>query len=145
LGMSLILNLIVRRQKMLAKKVLSVCLVAAAIAGIIGCAPTIVSTDAGVYQHGVLYASAGKDLDSVYAAALYAMDKLQLQVTEKAKDVFAAKVVAKSADGKITVVRMKPLADNKTSYEIHVGAFGNEERARKIYSEMGAGLTVKSK
>jgi len=88
---------------MLAKKVLSVCLVAAAITGIIGCSPTIVSTDAGVYQNGTLYASSGKDLDSVYAAALYAMDKLQLQVTERAKDVFAAKVVAKSADRKSVV------------------------------------------
>jgi hypothetical protein len=127
---------------MLAKKVLIVFLGAAVIVGVIGCAPTIVSTDAGVYQHGTLYASSGKDLDSVYAAALYAMDKLQLQVTEKAKDVFAAKVIAKSADGKITVVKMKPLPDNKTSYEIHVGSFGNEERARKIYNEMGAGLTI---
>ena len=131
---------------MLAKKVLLVCLEAVVIVGVIGCAPTIVSTDAGVYQHGTLYASASKDLDSVYAATLSAMDKLQLQVTEKAKDVFSARVVAKSAYGKIVVVKIKPEGEQKTSYEIHTGAFGDEERARKIFSEINTGLaTVKTK
>jgi hypothetical protein len=127
---------------MLAKKVSLICLQALVIIGIVGCAPTIVSTDAGVYQHGILYASAGKDLDSVYSAALYAMDKLQLQVTDKAKDVFAAKVIAKSADGKMVVVKMKPTGDNKTQYEIKVGVLGNEERARKVYAEINAGLAI---
>ncbi len=131
---------------MLAKRFLLVCIQAAIVAGVIGCAPKIISTDAGVYQHGTLYAAASKDLDSVYAATLFAMDKLQLQVTEKAKDVFAAKVVAKSADGKFVTVVMKPQGDQKTSYEIHTGAFGNEERARKIYGEINTGLvTVKTK
>lgn len=131
---------------MLAKRFLLVCLQAVVIVGVIGCAPTIVSTDAGVYQNGKLYASTGKDLDSVYAATLFAMDKLQLQVTEKAKDVFAARVVAKSADGKFVTVTIKPEGEQKTSYEIHTGAFGNEERARKIYSEINTGLaTVKTK
>jgi hypothetical protein len=131
---------------MLAKRVLLICLEAAVIVGIIGCAPTIVSTDAAVYQHGTLYASVGKDLDSVYAATLFAMDKLQLQVTDKAKDVFAARVAAKSADGKFVTVTLKPMGDQKTSYEIHIGAFGNEERARKVFAEINTGLTtVKAK
>ncbi len=131
---------------MLAKRFLLVCIQAIVVAGVIGCAPTIVSTDAGVYQNGKLYASTGKDLDSVYAATLFAMDKLQLQITEKAKDVFAAKVIAKSADGKFVTVKIQPQGDQKTSYEIHTGAFGNEERARKVYSEINTGLaTVKTK
>jgi len=135
-----------KETKMLTKKVLLVCLEAAVIVGIIGCAPTIVSTDAGVYQNGTLYASAGRDLDSVYSATLFAMDKLQLKVNDKMKDVFAAKVIAKTADGKIIVVKMEPLSENKTDYEIHVGAFGDEEKSRKIFSEIGVGLTtVKTK
>ena len=127
---------------MLAKRVTLICLQAVLIVGLLGCAPKLVSTDAGVYQHGVLYASAGKDLDSVYSAALYAMDKLQVQVTDKAKDVFAARVVAKSADGKMVVVKMKPEGNNKTQYQIKVGALGNEERARKVYAEINAGLSI---
>jgi hypothetical protein len=113
---------------------------AVVVIGIIGCAPTIVSTDAGVYQHGKLYAMASKDIDAVYQATLQAMDKLQVAVTDKAKDVFGAKVVAKSADNKIIAVKIKPTEGQKTQFEISVGAFGNEERSRKIYDEIIAAL-----
>jgi hypothetical protein len=131
---------------MLAKRALLVLLEVVLIVGVIGCAPTIVSTDAGVFQHGKLYAASSKDMDAVYTAALYAMDKLQLQVTDKAKDVFAARVVAKSADGKSVCVTMKPEPGNKTSFEIAVKTLGgDEERSRKIYDEMMTGLTMKSK
>ena len=127
---------------MLARKMLIICLEAAVIAGIIGCAPAIVSTDAGVYQNVKLYAMSSKDMDSVYAATLAAMDKLQLRVNDKMKDVFSAKVIAKSADGKIISVTIKPEAGNKTSYDIKVGAFGNEEMSQKIYDEIIAGLAI---
>ena len=126
---------------MLARKMLLICLEAALIAGIIGCAPTIVSSDAGVYQHGTLYGKASKDVDAVYAATLAAMDKLQLQVIEKAKDVFAAKVIAKSADGKTVAVKIRPIENNKTAFEIHVG-LRNEERAQKVYDEIIASLAI---
>jgi len=127
---------------MLAKRMLLICMEAVVVVGIIGCAPTIVSTDAGVYQNGKLWAMASKDVDSVYAATLQAMDKLQLQVTEKAKDVFAAKVIAKSADNELIVVKIEPTGDQKTAYSIHVGAFGNEERSRKVYSEIINALAI---
>jgi len=126
---------------MLARKMLLICLEAALIAGIIGCAPTIVSSDAGVYQHGTLYGKASKDVDAVYAATLAAMDKLQLQVIDKAKDVFAAKVIAKSADGKTVAVKIRPIENNKTAFEIHVG-LRNEERAQKVYDEIIASLAI---
>ncbi len=115
---------------------------AVVVIGVIGCAPTIVSTDAGVYQNGKLWATSSKDLDEVYASTLYAMDKLQLQVTDKAKDVFAAKVIAKSADNKLIVVKIKPTVDKKTEYSIQVGTLGNEERSRKVYSEIINGLAI---
>jgi hypothetical protein len=115
---------------------------AVVVVGIIGCAPTIVSTDAGVYQNGKLWAMASKDVDSVYAATLQAMDKLQLQVTDKAKDVFAAKVIAKSADNELIVVKIEPTGDQKTAYSIHVGTFGNEERSRKVYGEIINALAI---
>jgi hypothetical protein len=58
------------------------------------------------------------------------------------KDVFSAKVIAKSADGKIITVKMKPEPGNKTAYDIHIGAFGNEEMSRKIYDEIVAGIAI---
>jgi methionine-rich copper-binding protein CopC len=121
---------------------LLICLEAAVIAGVIGCAPAIVSPDAGVYQHCKLYAMSSKDMDSVYAATLAAMDKLQLHVSDKMKDVFSAKVIAKSADGKIITVKIKPEPGNKTSFNIQVGAFGNEEMSQKIYDEILVGLAI---
>jgi uncharacterized lipoprotein len=130
---------------MLAKQLLVVCLVALTLA-VYGCAPTIVSTDAAVYQNGKLYASSGKDVDAVYQASLAAMDKLQLKVTDKAKDAFGAKVTAKSSDEKDVWVIIKPSEDKKTTgYTIKVGSFGNEERSRKIYAEIESALQVKSK
>ncbi len=89
---------------MLAKRTLLVCMELLVVVGIISCAPTIVSTDAGVYQNGKMYAVSSKDLDTVYQATLVAMDKLQLKVDEKMKDVFAAKVIASSADGQRVIV-----------------------------------------
>jgi hypothetical protein len=107
---------------------------------VIGCAPKIVSSEGGVYQNGSLYAMSDKNTDAVYNAALHAMDMLQLKVTDKMKDAFGAKVIAKSSDDKKIEVEIKPTKDNKTMYNIHVGAFGDEERSRMIYSEMDKNL-----
>ena len=129
---------------MLTKRTLLVCLELLVVVSVIGCAPTIVSTDAGVYQNGKMYAVSSKDLDSVYQATLVAMDKLQLKVDDKMKDVFAAKVIASSADGKRVVVTIKPGAEKKTEFNISVG-YGDEERVRKIYAEIDSALMAKGK
>jgi hypothetical protein len=126
---------------MLAKQALLVCLELVIVFGVIGCAPTMVSTDAAVYQWGKLYAVSSRDMDAVYQASLQAMEKLELRVTDKAKDVFGAKVMAKSADGKMVTVRIKPTVEQKTEYCIQVSSFGNEERSRKIFSEIEGVLT----
>jgi hypothetical protein len=129
---------------MLTKKMCLVCLELLVVVAVFGCAPTIVSTDAGVYQNGKMYAVSSKDLDSVYQATLVAMDKLQLKVEEKMKDVFAAKVIASSADGKRVVVTIKPGAEKKTEFNISVG-MGDEERVRKVYAEIDSALNAKGK
>ena len=129
---------------MLGKQVLVVCLAVLTV-GVVGCAPKMVSSDSAVYQTGKLYASSGKDVDAVYQATIKAMEKLELKVTDKAKDAFGAKVRAKSSDEKNIDVIIKPTADKKTEYTIQVGAFGNEERSRKIYAEIETALQGKAK
>jgi hypothetical protein len=124
-----------KETKMLAKQLLVVCLVALTVA-VSGCAPKLVGTDAAVYQNGKLYANSGKDVEAVYQAALQAMDKLQLKVTDKVKDAFGAKVTAKSSDEKIISVSIKPSEDKNTTYTIQAGTLGDEERSRKIYAEI---------
>ena len=114
----------------------------------ISCAPKIVGTNGAVYQSfpAKLYASSGKDVDAVYQAALAAMEKLQLNVTGKAKDAFGANVVAKTSDGKDVWVLIKPSEDKKvTRYSIKVGTLGNEERSRKIFAEIDSSLQMKTK
>jgi uncharacterized lipoprotein len=129
---------------MLTKQVLAVCL-AVLTAGVVGCAPKMVSSDAAVYQNGKLYVSSAKDVDAVYQATIKAMEKLELKVTDKAKDAFGAKVRAKSSDEKNIVVIIKPVSDKKAEYTIQVGAFGNEERSGQIYAEIEIALQGKAK
>jgi len=121
---------------MTAKRVLIVFLAAAVIV-VVGCTPSVISTDAGVFLNGTLYASSGQNVDSVYTATLKAVDRLQLKVTDKAKDVFGGKVIARSTDGKIITVIIEPTTQMRTKYTIHIsGLFGNEERSRKIFDEI---------
>jgi len=111
-----------------------------------GCGkPTLVGTDAAVYSRGSLYAVAGKDLDSVYAATLAAMKQLEVEVTEKNKDVFYAKVIGKIADGRTVTIRLEPGADKSTELRIQTSTFGNEERSRVIYKKIQENLGIGSK
>jgi hypothetical protein len=110
---------------------------AAAVVVVVGCTPSVISTDAGVFLNGTLYASSGQNVDSVYTAALQAMDRLQLHVTDKAKDAFGAKVTARSTDDKVIYIKIEPTAQMRTKYTIHIsGLFGNEERSRRIFDEI---------
>ena len=79
---------------MFSKRVLMLSITVLAAVVIVGCAPTMVGTNMGVYRAGKMYSVSDKSMEAVYEATLSAMDKLQLKVTEKMKDVFAAKVVA---------------------------------------------------
>lgn len=111
-----------------------------------GCSkPTIIGTDAAVYSGFSLHAVFGKDLNSVYAATLAAMKQLEIEVTEKNKDVFYAKVVSKVADGKTITIRMEPGADKGTKLRIQTSRFGNEERSRVIYKKIQENLGIGSK
>ena len=108
-----------------------------------GCGrPNLIGSDAPVYSRGQLYAVADQDLDSVYSATVAALQQLGLEVTEKAKDVFYAKVIGKVADGETVTIRMEPVTDNTTNLSIKVSKFlsGNEERTRTIYEKIKQNL-----
>lgn len=111
-----------------------------------GCGkPTLIGTDAAVYSRGSLYALAGKDLNSVYSATLAAMKQLEIEVAEKSKDVFYAKVIGKIADGRTVTILMEPGADKGTELRIKTSSFGNEERSRVIYKKIQENLKGGSK
>ena len=125
---------------MSSKTISLICLSGILLVSVCGCAPTIVGTDAGVYSQTRLHAVISKDITSVYEATLFALEKLELSVTEKAKDVFYAKVVAKGADGKYITVRIEPAGDNGSKVSIKVGSFGDQERSTIIYEKIKQSL-----
>jgi hypothetical protein len=110
---------------------------------ICGCGrPKLIGTDAAVYSGGKLYAVASQDLNSVYAATVTALEQLEVEVIETAKDVFYAMVVGKIADGKTISIRMEPGDSNITEITIKASKFlsGNEERARVVYTQIKLNL-----
>jgi hypothetical protein len=131
---------IFKEKEMLLKRILLVFVLAGFLPAGNGCAPSFVSSDAGVYSTTKLYAVTKGDITSVYEATLAALEKLEIEVTDKAKDVFYAKVVAKGADGKSIVVRIEPGSGDIINYNIKVGAFGDEHRSRMIYEQIQKNL-----
>jgi len=119
----------------------TVCVLAGLMLAMCGCGkPNLIGTDAAVYSQGKLYAVSGRDLNSVYVATVAALQQLEIEVTETAKDVFYAKVVGKVADGRTVTIRLEPGADNVTDLRIKSGTFGNEERSRVIYEKIQQNL-----
>ena len=106
-----------------------------------GCGrPALIGTEAAVYSRGALYAVYDKDLNSVYEASLKALEQLEIDVAEKNKDVFCAKVVGKVADGKSITIRMEPGTDNVTELRISASTLGNEDRSRTVYTKIQQNL-----
>lgn len=128
---------------MFARRLLPLSLIMLVFVIFAGCSPTIVATNMGVYRGMKLYSVSDKDVDTVYNATLEALGKLQIDVKSKAKDVFSAKVIAESADGKDIIINIKPIEDDKTKYTIQVGSLGNETRSRLIFTEIKNLLTEK--
>lgn len=129
---------------MVVKRVLLICVLGSLMLTVYGCAPTFISTEAGVYSGGTLYAVSEKDMTSVYQATLAALNELEVEITDKAKDVFYAKVLAKGADGKLVKVSIKPGEDKLTHYSIKVGVMGNKHRSRVVYEKIQQKLGYKA-
>jgi len=126
------------------QRICTICVLAGLMLAMCGCGrPTIIGSDAGVYSGGKLYAVAGQDLNSVYSATLAALKQLELEVTEQAKDIFIAKVVAKAADGKIITIWIEPGPDGSSKLSIKTGKIlGEEDRSRVIYKQIQQNLAT---
>ena len=124
------------------QKKCTVYVLAALMLAMCGCGrPNLIGTDAAVYSGGKLYAVAGQDLNTVYSATLDALTQLELEVTEKAKDVFIAKVVAKAADGKKITIWIEPGPGDSSELSIKAGKiFGEEDRSRVVYKQIQQNL-----
>ena len=104
-----------------------------------GCmAVALVGAGAGtvMYVRGDLEAVLSNDINSVYEAAQKSLEQLELKVSSKAKDVLAAKIVARDAQDKKITIKLSSTAENTTELNIRAGVFGNETKSRLIYEQI---------
>lgn len=130
---------------MLIKHSLLVCILTGLLLAACGCTPSLVGSDSGVYSVGKLYVADSRDMTTVYEAALRTLEEMGMEITEKAIDVFSAKIVAKGADGKKITVTMEPKPDGLTDLRIKVGVLGNRARTLDIYERIQQNLGIGSK
>ncbi len=124
-----------RKTISLNRSVLFAILVGVALAPL-GCSPTLVGENAAIYSMGKLHARMDHDMDSVNEATITALEQLQITVTEKKKDVFAARVFGKTSDGQSITIRINPETETSTTISIYTGVLGKETRARTIYEKI---------
>ncbi len=124
------------------QRMCTICVLAGLMLAVCGCGrPNLIGTDAAVYSRGKLYAVAGQDMNSVYSATQKALQQLELEVIEQAKDVFIAKIVTKAADGKKITIWIEPGPGDSSELSIRTGTFGgNESRSRVIYEKIRQNL-----
>ncbi len=127
---------------MLPKRILTIFVFAGVMLTICSCTPSLVGPNAGVYSSGRLYAVTSRDMNTVYQAALNALGYLEIEVTEKAKDFFYARVVAKGADGKTITIRIKPGQGEFTNFSIKIGTVGDRHRSEVIYEQIRQNLGI---
>jgi hypothetical protein len=107
-----------------------------------GCSSPLAGSDAALYSGGTLRAVVNRDITAVYQASVQALQHLEIDIQEQAKDVFAAKVVGKAADDKQILITIRPGETNRTNFTIKVSGLASEERARLIYAEIRKGLSM---
>lgn len=118
------------------------CILLAALVGLslapLGCSPTLVGENAAVYSMGRLHARVDREMNAVYEASVKALEALEITVTEKKKDVFAARVTGKTADERTVTIRIEPEGDSSTVLTIITGVIGGEteSRARAIFDKI---------
>lgn len=81
------------------------------------------------YAHNKAKAIEGASVSRVYSASLAAMRKMELDVTEKAKDGLGATIVATNIEGQRIQIRLKKIAKETTEISVMVGIVGNRHRS----------------
>lgn len=103
-----------------------------------GCIVAAVGAGAGTsaYVMGDLKAFESKDVETVYNAALKAMDELELSVTTKTKDALSAKIVGRDAQDKKVTIKISATGEGTTKISIRVGMVGSETKSQLIYEQI---------
>jgi len=94
------------------------------------------------YVRGDLEAIESEDLDTVYEAAVKAVEELELNVISKSKDALSATIYARDAQDKKINIILKSTAEQTTKISIRIGTFGDETKSRLIYKKINYNLLL---
>ena len=103
-----------------------------------GCLAAAVGAGAGTvaYMRGDLEAIEANDIDTVYAATKKAIEQLELNVSSDTKDALSAEIVARDAQDKKIIIKLKSTTEGTTEISIRVGTFGSETKSRLIHDQI---------
>lgn len=118
-------------------------LAVAALPWLTGCvvvAAGAVGAGAVAYVRGELESSVEADLDTTYAAAQSALDKLEFVRIEQRKSGLDAQLVHRTALDKRVEIKLKKITDRLTKIEIRVGIVGDQELSLTLLDKIRAEL-----
>lgn len=112
--------------------VLAIWLISAA--ALPGCLVAAAGAGAGTYAYvtGAMEATEEHPLDTVYAAAAKAVEKLDFKNVSSSKDALEGLIKSETADGTSVKVRVEKVTDSTTKITIRVGTFGDEAKSAQV-------------
>ena len=111
--------------------------------GVSGCLLVAVGAGAAgtvAYVKGDLEVTLDAGMDRSYAAALKALDQLQIVPTQKLKDSLTAEVIARTSDDTKITIKLTRVDDKITKMAIRVGVFGDQAQSTAIYERIKQNL-----
>ena len=107
-----------------------------------GCIVAAVGGGAGTaaYVTGDLKGAEAKDIDTVYKAAVKAIEQLNFNITEKNLDKLSGRIIARDSRDKKVTIKIRVTSENTTEISIRVGFFGDETKAMLIYQKIQENL-----
>jgi len=110
-----------------------------------GCVAAVVAVGAGAagtvaYISGDLEAVESRSLADVYEATLKAVGELELSTTRESKDALSAVIVARDAQDKKIMIKLRASTEETTKISIRVAVFGDETKSRLIYQKIRENL-----
>lgn len=133
------LSLPVSRHLRIAAALLAV----AALPWLTGCvvvAAGAVGAGAVAYVRGELESSVEADLDTTYAAAQRALDKLEFARIEQRKSGVDAQLIHRTALDKRVEIKLKKITERLTKIEIRIGIVGDQELSLTLLDKIRAEL-----
>ncbi len=107
------------------------------------CAPVIffgAGTAAGVagykYYQGALMVIYQASFEQTYEATQSALEKMDIQIKSRTKELTSGKIKAQLSDGKSVTIGLKYRSGEETEVVIRVGLFGDENASMVIKDEI---------